>query len=52
MKEIIGGRYEFDRATDIIRRGGMGAVYRSRDTQTGDMVAIKQLRPVIKMARH
>jgi serine/threonine protein kinase/tetratricopeptide (TPR) repeat protein len=45
MKEIIGGRYEFDRATDIIGRGGMGMVYRGKDTQTGNVVAIKQLKP-------
>jgi serine/threonine protein kinase/tetratricopeptide (TPR) repeat protein len=47
MKIIIGGRYEFDPNADIIGRGGMGAVYRGRDTQTGDVVAIKQLRPDI-----
>ncbi|HRF98195.1 MAG TPA: hypothetical protein PLZ51_23470, partial [Aggregatilineales bacterium] len=45
MKEIIGGRYEFDRTTDIIGRGGMGTVYRGKDTQTNTWVAIKQLNP-------
>ncbi|MDX2075971.1 MAG: serine/threonine-protein kinase [bacterium] len=44
MKEIIGGRYEFNRITDIIGRGAMGTVYRAHDTQTGNRVAIKQLK--------
>jgi len=43
MKTIIGGRYEFDMQTDVIGRGGMGTVYHGKDTQTGNIVAIKQL---------
>ncbi|MCU0480748.1 MAG: protein kinase [Anaerolineae bacterium] len=47
MKQRIGDRYEFDRTTDIIGRGGMGTVYKGIDIQTGQMVAIKQLKPDI-----
>jgi len=47
MKQRIGDRYEFDRATDIIGRGGMGTVYKGIDTTTGQIVAIKQLKPDI-----
>ncbi|MDX2075664.1 MAG: protein kinase [bacterium] len=45
MKERIGNRYEFDRASGVIGRGGMGTVYLGIDTQTGMTVAIKQLLP-------
>jgi len=47
MKQRIGDKYEFDRATDIIGRGGMGTVYKGIDTTTGQIVAIKQLKPDI-----
>ncbi|MCL4254573.1 MAG: serine/threonine protein kinase, partial [Anaerolineae bacterium] len=47
MKQRIGDRYEFDRATDIIGRGGMGTVYKGIDTTNGQVVAIKQLKPDI-----
>ncbi|HRF95516.1 MAG TPA: protein kinase, partial [Aggregatilineales bacterium] len=45
MRERIGNRYEFDRASGVIGRGGMGTVYLGTDTQTGMTVAIKQLLP-------
>ena len=45
MKLVIGGHYEFDSVGDVIGRGGMGTVYRGKDTQTHTPVAIKQLRP-------
>jgi len=41
----IGERYQFDPITDIIGRGGMGAVYRGHDITDNKRVAIKQLRP-------
>ncbi|HRF97496.1 MAG TPA: protein kinase, partial [Aggregatilineales bacterium] len=44
MKQIIGGRYEFAPSTDIIGRGGMGAVYKAFDNQQEKLVALKQLR--------
>ncbi|MDX2076505.1 MAG: serine/threonine-protein kinase, partial [bacterium] len=47
MKQRIGDRYEFDRQTDVIGRGGMGTVYVGIDTTTGQKVAIKQLKPDI-----
>ncbi len=47
MKHRIGDRYEFDRAADIIGRGGMGTVYKGIDTTNGQAVAIKQLKPDI-----
>lgn len=43
-RRIIGGRFEI---LDVIGQGGMGTVYRGRDTQTGETVAIKSLRPDI-----
>ncbi|MCQ3931917.1 MAG: hypothetical protein DPW16_15810 [Chloroflexi bacterium] len=43
-QRIIGGRFE---VLDVIGQGGMGTVYRGRDTQTGETVAIKSLRPDI-----
>lgn len=36
------GRYEI---VDLLQRGGMGEVYRGRDTETGDDVALKVLAP-------
>jgi serine/threonine protein kinase/tetratricopeptide (TPR) repeat protein len=47
MKQRIGDRYEFDRTTDVIGKGGMGTVYKGIDTHTGATVAIKQLKPDI-----
>lgn len=41
MKITIGGRYEFNNQTDIIGRGGMGTVYRGKDTTTNMVIAIK-----------
>lgn len=40
-RTMISGRYELG---DFINQGGMGAVYRGRDTQTGRIVAIKHLK--------
>jgi serine/threonine protein kinase/tetratricopeptide (TPR) repeat protein len=40
-KLIIGGRYEID---SLIGQGGMGDVFRGKDIQTGETVAIKSLR--------
>lgn len=39
---VLQDRYEIEAA---IGQGGMGAVYRARDRQTGQIVAVKQLRP-------
>lgn len=39
---LIGGRFELG---VLIGQGGMGDVYHGRDTQTGQTVAIKSLRP-------
>ncbi|MFN8613882.1 MAG: serine/threonine-protein kinase [Vulcanimicrobiota bacterium] len=39
---VLQGRYEIEAS---IGQGGMGAVYRARDLQTGMIVAVKQLRP-------
>lgn len=47
MKQRIGDRYEFDRTTDVIGKGGMGTVYKGIDVLTGETVAIKQLKPDI-----
>jgi serine/threonine protein kinase/tetratricopeptide (TPR) repeat protein len=40
----IGGRYEQEQ---LIGQGGMGAIYRARDLQTGQVVAIKHLKPEV-----
>lgn len=39
--ELVGGRYELDK---VIASGGQGHIYRARDTQAGDWVAIKVLK--------
>src|SRR5579859_1241202 len=39
---LIGSRFELG---SFLSQGGMGAVYRGRDTQTDNIVAIKQLKP-------
>ncbi|HEX3049506.1 MAG TPA: serine/threonine-protein kinase, partial [Aggregatilineaceae bacterium] len=39
-KKLIAGRFEL---IDLLGRGGMGDVYRGRDTQTDDFVAVKIL---------
>jgi serine/threonine protein kinase len=41
---IIGGRYEVG---ELLGEGGMGAVYRGVDTQTGTPVAVKILKPEV-----
>jgi predicted ATPase len=41
MPQIVGNRYEL---TEKIGVGGMGIVYRGSDTQTGQLVAIKELK--------
>jgi len=40
----IGGRYEQEQ---LIGQGGMGAIYKGRDLQTGQVVAIKHLKPEV-----
>jgi CheY-like chemotaxis protein len=40
--EVFAGRYEVQ---GLIGRGGMGAVYRARDRELGEEIAIKTLRP-------
>ena len=43
-KQLIADRFELQ---DLLGRGGMGEVYRARDTQTGEAVAVKALNPEI-----
>jgi hypothetical protein len=44
-RQMIGGRYEIaDPERDLLGRGGVGDVYRARDTHSGELVAIKALR--------
>ncbi|MCA9933955.1 MAG: protein kinase [Ardenticatenaceae bacterium] len=46
VSETIAGRFVIaDTEDDLLGRGGMGAVYRGRDSLTGDTVAIKALNP-------
>src|SRR5574341_778776 len=45
---VIAGRYEIE---EIIGQGGMGEVYRGRDTQTGRTVAIKSLKSDLLVAQ-
>lgn len=40
--EVLDGRYEIEAS---IGQGGMGAVYRARDRNSGQVVAVKQLKP-------
>src|SRR5689334_2836657 len=44
VRARIGGRFELG---DFIAQGGMGAVYRGLDSETGQLVAIKRLRAEI-----
>ena len=47
-RQVIGKRFEIaDPERDLLGRGGMGDVYRGRDLQTGQAVAIKALRPEV-----
>lgn len=47
MSDLIGGRYQISGDYNVIGVGGMGTVYLGVDTQTGEQVALKQLRPEI-----
>src|SRR5215813_2838993 len=42
MPILIANRFELG---DFLSQGGMGTVYRGRDAQTGETIAIKQLKP-------
>jgi serine/threonine protein kinase len=47
-RQIIVNRFEIrDMEKDLLRRGGMSKVYRGTDIQTGQLVAIKALKPDI-----
>ena len=47
-RTLIGAHFQIDDPErDLIGRGGMGDVYRGRDLQTGQAVAIKALRPEV-----
>lgn len=41
-QKVVGDRFE---VLDVIGQGGMGAVYKVRDKQTGNVVALKLLKP-------
>lgn len=45
--ELIGGRYQLEAVQGI---GGFGVVFRGLDTTTGDLVAVKTLRPELARA--
>ena len=43
---VIASRFEInDAEADLLSQGSMGSIYRGTDTQTGNTVAIKALRP-------
>lgn len=46
--KVVAGRYEMEA---LIGQGGMGDVYRARDTRTGERVAIKSLKEEILTAQ-
>lgn len=43
-KSVIAGRYALSGPQSLLGQGGMGAVYLSTDTRTGQMVAVKHLK--------
>lgn len=50
-RKLLANRYKIGFGfNDLIGRGGMGAVYKGEDTQTGEPVAIKLLRPEVILA--
>ncbi|MBL7200472.1 MAG: hypothetical protein ISS56_10005 [Anaerolineae bacterium] len=47
-RQRIGNHFEIvDPERDLLGRGGVGDVYRGRDISTGELVAIKVLRPEV-----